>query len=159
MTAHPPSGAPSRAPIIAPILEAYRATVYAKDLDAHIALYDDDVQIFDMWGAWSSRGIAAWRSSTKDWFDSLGTERVVVDIEDLQEYQMQDLATGHAIVSYTAVSAAGMRLRSLSNRFTIIVRRVGVAWTIVHQHTSAPASDTTLTVSLQRPTRDHPHQA
>ncbi|WP_404615797.1 hypothetical protein [Rhodanobacter hydrolyticus] len=39
------------------ILDSYKAAVFAKDVDAFAALYDDDVHVFDMWGAWSLQGI------------------------------------------------------------------------------------------------------
>jgi len=36
--------------IITDVLNAYAAAVLAKDVDAFMALYDDEVSIFDMWG-------------------------------------------------------------------------------------------------------------
>jgi ketosteroid isomerase-like protein len=57
---------------IAGVLRAYAAAVYAKDVDAFAALYAEDVQVFDMWGQWSHRGIEAWRTMAAGWFSSLG---------------------------------------------------------------------------------------
>jgi hypothetical protein len=39
---------------ITQVLNAYQAAVFAKDVDAFVALYDADVLIYDMWGVWSS---------------------------------------------------------------------------------------------------------
>ena len=40
-------------------LAAYQAAVLAKDVDAFVALYHEDVCVFDLWGRWSYTGIAA----------------------------------------------------------------------------------------------------
>jgi ketosteroid isomerase-like protein len=120
------------------MLGSYRAAVLAKDVDAFAALYDDDVQIFDTWGRWSVSGIAAWRVMASDWFSSLGSERVVISVSEAQTTHIGDLAVGHAILTYTAVSAGGQALRSLSNRITSALRRTGDSWKVFHEHTSVP---------------------
>src|SRR4051794_30387638 len=38
---------------ITQVLNAYKAAVFAKDVDAFLSLYDVDVLIYDMWGVWS----------------------------------------------------------------------------------------------------------
>ena len=70
--------------LITQVLDAYKTAVYAKDVDAFVALYDRDVRIFDMWGRWSYDGAEAWRKMVTDWFGSLGTERVGVEFADVQ---------------------------------------------------------------------------
>jgi ketosteroid isomerase-like protein len=49
------------------ILDDYKAAVFAKDVASFIALYDEDVQVFDMWGAWSYHGVGAWREMVANW--------------------------------------------------------------------------------------------
>ena len=56
----------------------YSAAAHDKDVDAFVALYADDVHVFDMWNSWELRGIDAWRNMAAGWFSSLGDERVVV---------------------------------------------------------------------------------
>ncbi len=119
-------------------LAAYRAAVLARDVDAFAALYDDEVHVFDMWGAWSLRGIDAWRAMAVDWFASLGDERVVVDAREAGGTRSGDIAVGHAVLTYTALSPEGEKLRSLDNRITLGLRRVDGAWKVFHEHTSAP---------------------
>jgi uncharacterized protein (TIGR02246 family) len=119
-------------------LESYRTAVLARDADAFAALYDDDVHVFDMWGMWSLRGIEAWRDMAAGWFSSLGTERVLVCVSETSSTMYGDLAIGHAVLTFTAVSAEGMELRSLSNRITMALRRTGESWKVIHEHTSAP---------------------
>jgi len=120
------------------VLEGYKAAVFAKDVDAFVALYADDVQVFDMWGRWSHRGLEAWRAMAAEWFGSVGTERVVVDFSDVQTVVSPDLAVAHAFVTYTALAADGTKLRSLDNRMTVALKPHGGVWKIVHEHTSAP---------------------
>jgi ketosteroid isomerase-like protein len=132
------------------VLDDYKAAVFAKDIDSFIALYDEDVRVFDMWGAWSYAGIAAWRAMAERWFRSLDTERVVVEFSHPEVIVTQDLAVVHTFVTYKAVTADGVDLRSLDNRLTAVLRQRGNAWKIVHEHTSAPLEAETAKVIFKR---------
>lgn len=132
------------------VLDDYKAAVLAKSVDAFVALYDRNVLVFDMWGAWSYNGIASWRGMVDTWFGSLGTERVIVDFGDAQTIVAGELAVIHAFVAYKAVDAAGVALRSMDNRLTMTLRRHGDGWKIVHQHTSAPLDGGTAQVIFKR---------
>ncbi len=120
------------------VLEAYRAAVLAKDVDAFVALYDEDVEVFDAWAAWSHRGRAAWRAAVGGWFGALGAGRVAVDFEDVRSELAPGLAVVHAFARYAELDAAGARLRSMDNRFSAVLRQREGGWRIVHEHTSAP---------------------
>jgi uncharacterized protein (TIGR02246 family) len=124
--------------IVHAFLDAYTEAVLAKDADAFAALYDEDVEVYDMWGTWSLRGISAWRGMAEEWFSSLGDETVQVEARDVGCTAGPDLAIGHAILTFTARSAAGETLRSLDNRITVALRRHGDRWQVIHEHTSAP---------------------
>jgi uncharacterized protein (TIGR02246 family) len=132
------------------MVEAYKSTVLAKNIDAHVALYDQDARIFDMWGDWSYDGREAWRAMVADWFGSLGDERVVVQMDDLMSRTSDDVAIAHAFVTYAAVSPEGKQLRSMHNRLTWVLQRNASSWKIVHQHTSAPVDFESMRVTLQR---------
>ncbi len=132
------------------VLARYAQAVRDKDVDAFAALYAEDVQVFDMWGAWSLHGIEAWRGMAGSWFDSLGDEQVVVTWSALQASVADALAIGHATLTYTAVSAAGQTLRTLDNRITLALRRQAGEWKIFHEHTSAPIEHETLQAILTR---------
>jgi hypothetical protein len=61
----PLAGAPSMSPIppaILALLDAYRAAVLAKDVDAFAALYAADIEVYDLWADWTHRGRDAWRA-------------------------------------------------------------------------------------------------
>jgi len=135
---------------VARMLDAYREAVYAKDVDAFASLYDANVHVFDMWGAWSLQGIAAWRRMAEGWFGSLGDERVLVAFDDVHSFVDDAMAFGYATVTYSAQAPDGAILRSLSNRMTVALQRRGEAWKVVHEHTSAPIEHQTLKARLQR---------
>lgn len=141
------------APPIDPIPDAlarYATAAYDKNVNAFIALYSEDVHVFDMWNQWELRGIDAWRHMAEGWFGSLGTERVVVTASNVQSSRGADLALGHATLTYTAVSAEGKELRSLDNRLTIALRRTGDTWKIFHEHTSGPIDHASLKATIKR---------
>lgn len=132
------------------VLDAYKAAVYAKDVNAFMALYDEDVHVFDMWGIWSYDGAEAWRGMVQDWFGSLGNDRVVVNMDDVQLTVTGDIAVAHAFVTYKGVSAEGEELRAMHNRLTAVFKQKSSAWKIIHEHTSAPVDFETAKVILQR---------
>ena len=124
---------------VARMLDAYTAAVRSKDVDGFVALYAQDVCVFDMWGRWTYEGVDAWRSMVADWFASLGAEQVAVTFEDVRTLVTDDVAVAHALVTYTGLSATGEELRAMDNRLTWALRRTdGAGWRIVHEHTSAP---------------------
>lgn len=133
------------------MLDSYREAVLAKNVQAFAALYDEHVEVFDMWGNWKISGIAAWRKMAADWFSSLGDERVMVSVKDVHATSSGELAVGHATLTYTAVAPGGAPLRSLSNRITVAMRRGTAGWKVVHEHTSAPIEHASLTAILHEP--------
>jgi ketosteroid isomerase-like protein len=120
------------------VLEGYKSTVLAKDLEGFLRLYGENVRIFDTWEAWSYEGKKAWRDVIARWFDSLGDETVAVSLNDIQVTVGADLAIASALVTYAAVSPAGQILRSIQNRFSVALAREALDWVIVHEHTSVP---------------------
>lgn len=123
---------------IAAVFERYVAAVFDKDVDAFVALYDEDVIVFDLWGTWSYDGLPAWRGMVEAWFGSLATERVAVKFSELRTVVSGDLAFAHASVRYAAVSAEGLESKALNNRLTATLRLKHGAWKILHEHSSAP---------------------
>ena len=132
------------------LLEAYRDAVHAKDVDAFVAIFADDVRVFDMWGAWSHDGIDAWREMAEGWFGSLGDERVRVEFDNVQTTVGEDVAVLSASVTFAGLSADGNELRSMNNRLTWGLRKTAGTWKVVHEHTSAPVEMATGKVDLKR---------
>ena len=134
------------------LLERYKAAVYAKDVDAFVALFDEHVRVFDMWGRWSYDSAEQWRQPVGEWFGSLGSDRVVVEFDDLQTVVGDDVAGADAFVTFRAQSPDGEELRSMNNRLTWVLRKNGEGtWKVVHEHTSAPIDFETAEVMLERP--------
>jgi ketosteroid isomerase-like protein len=140
----------SQVPILK-ILNEYKRAVYEKNVDLFSGLYDKNLLAFDMWGPnWKYQGVQSWTEMAQDWFKSIGTERVVVDFDDIQVKMSVAMAWVSAYVKYSAVSAEGTELRSLQNRMTCVLEQINGSWKITHEHTSGPIDPNTLKVSLKR---------
>ncbi len=123
------------------ILDAYAAAARAKDVEAFLALYADDVRSFDLWGVWSYDGKDAYRAMVEEWFGSPDTAA-----------QVESSSTRCAPRSATTSPPSARSPRSQPRRRRhgapldeqpahVGLRRDGDAWKIVHEHTSAPAGD------------------
>ncbi len=133
------------------LLAAYTAAVLARDVDAFMRLYADDVRVFDTWGVWSYDGGAAWRQMIEGWFGSLGDERVRVDVDEVRVTAGLEMAGLSATVTCAGLSAQGQPLRAMHNRLTWLLQRRGGRWWVVHEHTSAPVGFEDMKAILQRP--------
>jgi uncharacterized protein (TIGR02246 family) len=125
------------------LLNAYAAAVRAKDVDALVGLYADDVRTFDLWSEWSYDGKPAFREMVTEWFGSLPDDEVVaVRFDDVRAQTGSDVAAVSAFTTFAAVAPDGTELRSMNNRLTWVLRKEpDGAWKIAHEHTSAPAGD------------------
>jgi len=133
------------------LFETYKNAVFQKDVAAYASIFDEEVRIFDMWVDWASDGLAVWRDMAKDWFGSLGAERVVVGFEGVQIQAGAELAAATAFVRFAAISEQGQELRYLQNRLTWVAKKKEGAWKIIHQHTSSPVDFETMKVILIKP--------
>jgi uncharacterized protein (TIGR02246 family) len=138
------------APPIRQALAAYQSAVLAKDVDAFLAIYAEDAQIFELWGTWA-HDIASWREMAKGWFAFLGDQRCVVEAHDVRTQASGDMALLTASLAYQAVDEDGTPLRSLDNRLSWVLRRRGGRWLVVHEHTSAPLAHEDGKGILKRP--------
>jgi len=124
------------------MLEAYATAVRAKDVDAFLGLYADDVRNFDLWSVWSYDGKDALRGMVSEWFGSLGDDLVAVEFDEVRTQAGDDVGAVSAFLTYRGLSAEGEELRSMNNRLTWVLRKdADGRWKIVHEHTSAPAGE------------------
>ena len=133
-------------PLVETLMSAYHDAVWAKDADAFLALFTEDVRIFDLWTQWSYQGIKAWRTMVVSWFGGLNADRDRVTFSEVETVVSGELAVVHALVRFTAVSAENVDLRSMQERLTWTLRRdkaVDGPWRIAHQHTSVPVDSST----------------
>jgi len=125
------------------MLAAYAAAVRAKDVEAFVRLYADDVRNFDLWSEWSYDGKDALHGMVAEWFGSLSDDEVVaVEFEDVRTQRGDDVAAVSAFTTFRALSPDGSELRSMNNRLTWVLRNeADGTWKIAHEHTSAPAGE------------------
>jgi uncharacterized protein (TIGR02246 family) len=124
------------------MLAGYADAVRAKDVEAFLGLYSDDVRTFDLWSVWAYDGKPALRKMVAEWFGSLGTDTVAVEFDEVRSQTGDEVAAVTAFTTFRGLSAEGEELRSMNNRLTWILRKESDGtWKIVHEHTSAPAGD------------------
>lgn len=116
----------------------YKQSAWGKDAESMIAMYDDNVVIFDMWSHGYQTGLAGWSIEIKNWFGSLGEEKVNVIFDMMEIHESENVAFGHALITFQAISIDNSIIRSMKNRITLGFTKNKDLWKVVHQHTSAP---------------------
>jgi ketosteroid isomerase-like protein len=124
------------------LFDSYAAAVWAKDVDAFLAIYAPEFRAFEMWGTWALDGLAALRADVEGWFGGLEPgERVRVSFEAPRLTATPGLALAEAFVRFAAIGADGAHLRAMDNRLTWALRPGPDGWRVLHQHTSAPLDE------------------
>ena len=106
-----------------------------------IGLYHDNVMIYDMWGQGFQSGINSWSAVVKEWFGSLGNEKVKVEFENREVHEGEQIGFANALIIYQAMSIENAVIRSMKNRITVGFVKENGQWKVRHQHTSAPIDD------------------
>lgn len=125
------------------VLHAYRNAVAARDVEAFLALYDDHVQLFEMWDHYDITGIDAWRELVVDWFGAHPGEALEARLDDVSTVTGQDVAFAHMSMTFAIVAPGGELSYEQAHRMTLGLQRKGGVWKIVHEHTSMPISNET----------------
>ena len=123
------------------VLENYKTAVYEKDVEKFLSMYAPEVQIYDCWGDWESKGISSWKENIIEWFNGLSEDDVLlnVDINDIVVEEDSYLAFVHCAITYAAHhEESGEKLRQMTNRFTFGLKKVNESWVISHEHSSLP---------------------
>lgn len=120
-------------------LDRYVAAVRASDADALIALYADDMHVFDMLEPFERHGLDAGRAMIERWLGDNGATQQC-EIEDLHVLESGDLAAARAAVRYGETLEDGTH-HSVVTRATWTLQRIGGDWKIVTEHTSVPLSE------------------
>jgi uncharacterized protein (TIGR02246 family) len=119
-------------------LRDYAAAVLARDLPRFVNLYAEDVQVFDSWDRWEYAGREDWAGMIAGWFEGIRDVRVRVTAKDVKTWNDATMAGGSATLEFAALDAEGQPMRSMENRFTVLLRNESGTWRVVHQHTSVP---------------------
>lgn len=120
--------------------EIYKKSTYEKDVFMMLELYDENVVIYDMWDKYVIQGKNNLKIMIREWFDSLKTEKVVVDFSNVEIKIDENLAFAHAFIFYKALSCQEEILRQMKNRITVCFIKKEECWKVIHQHTSIPIS-------------------
>lgn len=125
------------------MLQAYRDAVAARDVEAFLALYDDDVHLFDMWDHYEVTGEDAWRELVVGWFGAHPGEALEARFDDVSAVTGQDVAFARMAMTFAIVASGGELSYEQAHRLTLGLQRRDGVWRIVHEHSSMPISNET----------------
>ncbi|NBH11038.1 nuclear transport factor 2 family protein [Amycolatopsis sp. SID8362] len=120
----------------AALIESRIAAVAAKDVEALVAQYAEDVTLFDAVGGLCDRGRDAERARLTQWFGAYRTE-IGLRIRDLEVVTGGDVAFAHYLFQVTGTMTDGTEV-SMWVRATVGFQRGEDGWKIVHEHSSVP---------------------
>ena len=120
------------------VLDRYVAAVEASDVEGLMALYADDVHVFDLIEPFERHGIESGREMITVWLNESGRQECA--IEDLEVLDEADLAVARASVRYGINMDEGTH-HIMWNRLTWTLRRIDGDWKIVAEHSSVPLSN------------------
>ena len=118
------------------LIEKRAAATRAKDVDAAIAPFADDVRTFDVVNPLERVGVAGVRPRTAEWFSGFDGP-IGYELEDLRVAVGDDVGFAHCLYRVSGSLASGEEL-GMWNRATFCFRRIDGAWRIVHEHDSVP---------------------
>jgi ketosteroid isomerase-like protein len=110
--------------------------VRAKDVEALLSSYADDVVTFDLVAPLSNVGADAVRQRVTEWFASFQGS-IEYEIRDASCAIAGDLAFEHHLTHVRGTTTAGAKI-DMWFRETVGFRRLGARWKVTHQHSSVP---------------------
>ena len=117
-------------------LESWAAAVRAKDLDALMSHYLDDIVVFDLAPPLQYKGLAAYRKNWEDWFPSF-EGAVGYQIHELKIHTTGDVAFCHSLNRLGGSRTSGENSDTWF-RATVGLRKIRGMWMIAHEHFSVP---------------------
>jgi uncharacterized protein (TIGR02246 family) len=123
------------------LYDHYTAAVAARNLDAIMVLYANDVVVFDAFLPRKYVGIAAYRKDYEDFFAAYPGP-VKAQVSDLTITVVGSVAYAYGIDHWT-VTDAQKKAADLTFRFTDVLRKKHRKWLIVHEHVSFPVDPST----------------
>ncbi|MGG3943135.1 nuclear transport factor 2 family protein [Peribacillus psychrosaccharolyticus] len=124
------------------VLENYKSAIYEKDVERFVSSFSSNIHIYDCWEDWECLGISQWKEKVKEWFNGLKDEGVLLktDFNNLVVDENSELAFVYCAVTFAAHNKSGEKLRQMTNRFSMGLRKNNDSWTITHSHSSLPIS-------------------
>lgn len=118
--------------LIADHVEAVRA----KDVNALVSHYGQDVRCFDVVNPLQSMGTEAIRKRLEEWFSSFQGS-IGFEMRDLGIATGNDVAFCHGLSGISATTTSGTKI-NMWYRTTICFRKIDGHWIITHEHDSVP---------------------
>jgi uncharacterized protein (TIGR02246 family) len=118
------------------LIEEWRSSIAARDLDRLMKLYAPDVVFFDAVPPYMQRGAEAYRRSWEAMLSFL-PPRLVSEMRDLEINVSGDLATMHCIQRLTNADTNDAATCGWV-RVSVIYKRTGGNWQVTHEHVSVP---------------------
>jgi ketosteroid isomerase-like protein len=119
------------------ILEEWARAVRARNIEGVMANHASDILLFEVPPPVRSPGEAAYRQSWELFF-KWADDPVTFDLSELSVTAGDDLAFCHGLIRCRAKDDSG-ETADLLIRLTGCLRKIGGAWTIVHEHHSEPS--------------------
>ncbi len=110
--------------------------VRAKDVEALMSAYADDVTTFDVVMPLVNQGASAVRQRVAEWFGQFATP-IDYELHDIQLAVSGDVAFDHHLTSVRGTTKAGAAI-AMWFRETMGYRKIDGRWRITHQHSSVP---------------------
>ncbi len=121
----------------------YALALRNRDKELMKSLYHPDIVFFDLWNEYSLKGKAAIGAMIDDWFDSIGTENVAADFENVESSVGDTVGFTNCFVRFSVRSDRGTEIRHIKERMTVCLIRENGEWLVTNQHTSIPVKPET----------------
>ncbi|WP_166359846.1 YybH family protein [Pseudomonas akapageensis] len=118
------------------LIQRWQRAVVAKDIDAIVQPYADDIVAFDAVKALQFKGKQTYRDHWQACM-ALCPDAGIFDFEQLQVAAAQDVAFAHWLAHCGPAREAGED-KSCYMRVTAGYKRIDGQWKVVHEHWSAP---------------------
>jgi ketosteroid isomerase-like protein len=118
------------------LIESRVAAVAAKDADALVSQYTEDVSLFDAVGPLAGSGADVERARLDTWFGAYRTA-IGLRIRDLEVVADGSIAFAHYLFHVRGTMHNGADV-AMWVRSTVGFRKLADGWKIVHEHSSVP---------------------
>lgn len=130
------------------LIDRYATAVAELDREAMVSLYSPTLRMFDMVEPWELRGLAAWQARVESWFsDTQGSSPKAIP-RDVEIQTTNEMALVTMLIAYEDADDSGTRV-SMTNRLTWIAIPDGDDWKIIHEHTSVPLDEESMSPQFQ----------
>jgi uncharacterized protein (TIGR02246 family) len=118
------------------VIASWAKAVRAKDVNAVMSHYAEDILLFDLVPPLQYKGEAAYRNNWEEWF-ATWQGQIGYDIQDLSVTLGDDVAFRHSLNRISGTRTNGEET-DVWVRATACYRKIDGKWLITHEHVSVP---------------------